>query len=139
RSGQVRVNRGRVRNDYRLQAGDELRIPPMRRPSDEPAVHIPPGHFEVVYEDDYFLAIEKPAGVAVHGGSGVSFGVIEQLRSARPQQKFLELAHRLDRETSGLLIVAKKRSALVALHDMFRQDRAKKHYQALVTGNVESK
>ena len=135
RSGQVRVNRGRVRNDYRLQAGDELRIPPMRRPSDEPAVHIPPGHFEVVYEDDYFLAINKPAGVAVHGGSGVSFGVIEQLRAARPKAPFLELVHRLDRDTSGLLLIARRRRGLVALHELFREDRITKEYLALVNGD----
>ena len=139
RSGQVRVNRGRVSVDYRLALGDLVRVPPMRVAQAEVKLPAPKAEFPVVYEDEAILVINKPSGVAVHGGSGVSFGVIEQLRSARPQQKFLELAHRLDRETSGLLIVAKKRSALVALHDMFRQDRAKKHYQALVTGKVESK
>jgi 23S rRNA pseudouridine955/2504/2580 synthase len=88
-----------------------------------------------VYEDDALLVIDKPAGVAVHGGSGISFGVIEQLRAARPEAKFLELAHRLDRETSGLLIIAKKRSALVALHEMMREGRGRKRYLALVPGD----
>lgn len=139
RSGQVRVNRGRIRVDYRLQAGDLVRIPPMRVAQTEIKQPAPKAEFPVMYEDDAILVIDKPSGVAVHGGSGVSFGVIEQLRSARPEQRFLELAHRLDRETSGLLIIAKKRSALVALHDMFRQDRAHKHYLALVTGDVSQK
>src|SRR5690625_722030 len=109
RSGQVRVNRSRVRNDYRLEAGDELRIPPMRGGQSPDQRFVPPADFEVVYEDDYFLALNKPAGVAVHGGSGVSFGVIEQLRAARPRAPFLELVHRLDRDTSGLLLVARRR------------------------------
>lgn len=135
RSGQVRVNRGRVRNDYRLQAGDELRIPPMKRAESESTVRVPPAHFEVVYEDPYFLALNKPAGVAVHGGSGVSFGVIEQLRAARPEAPFLELVHRLDRDTSGLLLIARRRRALVALHELFREDRITKLYWALVNGD----
>lgn len=139
RSGQVRVNRGRVSVDYRLQSGDLVRIPPMRVAQGEIKPPAPKTEFPVVYEDDDLLVLNKPSGVAVHGGSGISSGVIEQLRSARPHQKFLELAHRLDRETSGLLIVAKKRTALVALHDMFRQDRAHKHYKALVTGRISQK
>ena len=109
RSGQVRVNRGRVSVDYRLQQGDTVRIPPMRMAAPDAKPTAPQAEFPVVFEDDAILVINKPAGVAVHGGSGVSFGVIEQLRAARPQQRFLELAHRLDRETSGLLIIAKKR------------------------------
>ncbi|MDO5667767.1 MAG: RluA family pseudouridine synthase [Alcaligenaceae bacterium] len=139
RSGQVRVNRGRVSVDYRLQHGDLVRIPPMRIAQGETKLPAPKAEFPVVFEDDAILVINKPAGVAVHGGSGVSFGVIEQLRSARPEQRFLELAHRLDRETSGVLIIAKKRAALVALHDMFRQSRAHRHYQALVTGTINQK
>lgn len=139
RSGQVRVNKGRSAVDYRLQAGDVVRVPPFRVAQDNVKPPAPKASFPVVYEDDAIVVIDKPSGVAVHGGSGVSFGVIEQMRAARPQQSFLELAHRLDRETSGLLIIAKKRSALVALHEMFRQDRAHKHYQALVTGAIKDK
>ncbi|MEZ2721397.1 RluA family pseudouridine synthase [Paenalcaligenes hominis] len=135
RSGQVRVNKGRVKNEYRLQEGDVLRIPPMRMPDPEAAPRVPPAQFPVVFEDDYLLVINKPEGVAVHGGSGVSFGVIEQLRAARPEQKLLELGHRLDRDTSGLLIIAKRRRSLVAIHDMFREGQIEKFYQALVEGD----
>jgi 23S rRNA pseudouridine955/2504/2580 synthase len=135
RSGEVRVNKGRIPADYRLQAGDIVRIPPMRVSAsvDKPAA--PPRTFDVVFEDDAMIVLDKPAGVAVHGGSGVSFGVIEQLRRARPEARFLELAHRLDRETSGLLIIAKKRSALTRLHDMFRDGGISKRYLALVKGS----
>ncbi len=135
RSGQVRVNKGRVKNEYRLELGDVVRIPPMRMPdpADEPPV--PPAQFPVVFEDEYLLVINKPAGVAVHGGSGVSFGVIEQLRAAHPEQKLLELGHRLDRDTSGLLLIAKRRRSLVAIHDMFREGQVEKFYQALVEGD----
>src|SRR5690606_27861017 len=96
---------------------------------------VPPAVFPVIYEDEAMVVVNKPAGVAVHGGSGVSFGVIEQLRAARPDATFLELAHRLDRETSGLLIIAKKRKALLSLHDMMREGGGRKHYQALVVGD----
>lgn len=95
---------------------------------------IPLREFDILYEDDAFLAINKPAGMAVHGGSGVSFGVIESLRRARPEARLLELAHRLDRETSGILLVAKKRSALTALHDAFRDGGMDKRYYAMVSG-----
>lgn len=135
RSGQVRVNKGRVKNEYRLQIGDVVRIPPMRMPDPEARAVAPAAQFPVVYEDEYLLVIDKPQGVAVHGGSGVSFGVIEQLRTARPEAKFLELGHRLDRDTSGLLIIAKRRNALVAIHDMFRNGQIDKFYQALVEGD----
>lgn len=135
RDGQVRVNKGRVSAERRLDEGDVVRIPPMRLPEPSAPRYVPAGDFPVVFEDDALLVINKPAGVAVHGGSGVSFGVIEQLRAARPEQKFLELAHRLDRETSGLLMVAKKRKSLLALHDMMRQGQGRKHYQALVVGD----
>jgi len=134
RSGEVRVNRGRAAADTRLALGDELRLPPVRvaeRSDDTPA---PPREFPVVFEDEHLLVIDKPAGVAVHGGSGVSFGVIEQLRRARPQARFLELVHRLDRETSGLLLIAKKRSALTALQEQFRARETGKTYTALVAG-----
>lgn len=137
RSGEVRVNKGRAAADTKLQAGDVLRIPPIRvadKPADSVAVSVPARSFPVLYEDDSFLAIHKPAGVAVHGGSGVSSGVIEQLRKARPQAACLELVHRLDRETSGVLLVAKKRSALRALQDQFRERETGKTYLALVKG-----
>ncbi|MCH1880878.1 RluA family pseudouridine synthase [Alcaligenes ammonioxydans] len=135
RGGQVRVNKGRISSDYRLQEGDMVRIPPLRLPEPEQPRHVPAAVFPVVFEDEHLMVIDKPAGVAVHGGSGVSFGVIEQLRAARPQEPFLELAHRLDRETSGLLIIAKRRAALMGLHDMFREIRARKFYWALVQGD----
>ena len=140
RSGEVRVNSKRVDATYRLCVGDKLRIPPIRiaeRPLDEveevakQRVDLP-----IIYEDEALLVIDKPEGIAVHGGSGVSFGVIEALRRQRPQAKFLELAHRLDRETSGILLVGKKRLALTALHDMFREHGAgaDKRYLVLVKG-----
>lgn len=135
RSGEVRVNKGRISADYRLDTGDTVRIPPIRLPKVDEARVVPAAVFPVVYEDDALLVINKPAGVAVHGGSGVSFGVIEQLRAAWPDHPFLELGHRLDRDTSGLLMIAKKRKALVALHDMMRQGVGRKHYQALVAGD----
>ena len=135
RGGQVRVNKGRISADYRLAAGDMLRVPPLRLPDPGAPRPVPGAEFPVVYEDEALLVIDKPAGVAVHGGSGVSFGVIEQLRAARPEAKFLELVHRLDRDTSGLLMVAKKRSALLALHAMLREGKGGKHYYALVEGD----
>lgn len=136
RAGEVRVNKGRAQADTRLEMGDEVRIPPVRLPErvEAKTEFVPPREFPVIYEDDYLLAINKPAGVAVHGGSGVSFGVIEQLRQARPTAKFLELVHRLDKETSGLLLIAKKRGALVALQDQFRERETGKTYAALVGG-----
>lgn len=134
RSGEVRVNKGRIGADYRLQLGDVVRVPPIRIAERPEQAAVPAREFDLAYEDEALIVVDKPAGVAVHGGSGVSFGVIEQIRRARPQAKFLELAHRLDRETSGLLIVAKKRSALVKLHDMFRDGDIGKRYLALVQG-----
>ncbi|QNP47966.1 RluA family pseudouridine synthase [Diaphorobacter aerolatus] len=137
RSGEVRINKGRASADTRVEAGDQVRVPPVRisekvaEKAERPA---PPREFPVLLEDDHLIAIDKPAGVAVHGGSGVSFGVIEQLRQARPAARFLELVHRLDRETSGILLVAKRRSALVALQDQFRERETGKTYLALVTG-----
>jgi 23S rRNA pseudouridine955/2504/2580 synthase len=137
RSGEVRRNKGRVGADDRVETGDLLRIPPIRlseRAEEKATNPAPPREFPIVFEDDAFLAIDKPAGVAVHGGSGVSFGVIEQMRQARPQAKLLELVHRLDRETSGLLLIAKKKSALKALQDQFRERETGKTYLALVKG-----
>ena len=134
RSGEVRVNKGRVGADYRLQVGDVVRVPPIRVAEKTQSPAVPAREFTIVYEDEALIVLDKPAGTAVHGGSGVSFGVIEQLRRARPQAKFLELAHRLDRETSGLLVVGKKRSALTKLHDLFRDGGISKRYYALVKG-----
>jgi len=138
RSGEVRVNSGRVKPDYRLQVGDRVRIPPVRVAERKPATPRPLD-LPVVFEDPSILVIDKPSGVAVHGGSGVSFGVIESLRAARPQAKFLELAHRLDRDTSGLLILCKKRSALVELHRMLREGEVRKIYLAVVKGALAKK
>jgi 23S rRNA pseudouridine955/2504/2580 synthase len=137
RSGEVRVNKGRASADSRIATGDMVRLPPVRISDKvaEKAAHPAPGReFPVLLEDDAMLALNKPAGVAVHGGSGVSFGVIEQLRQARPQAKLLELVHRLDRDTSGILLVAKKRSALKHLQDQFRERETGKTYLALVQG-----
>jgi 23S rRNA pseudouridine955/2504/2580 synthase len=136
RSGEVRVNKGRAAADTRLAAGDELRVPPVRVPERRADTAPPPParEFPLLHEDEQLLAIAKPAGVAVHGGSGVSFGVIEQLRQARPQARYLELVHRLDKETSGVLLLAKKRSALTALQDQFRARETAKIYLALVQG-----
>ncbi len=143
RSGEVRVNGKRVEVSYRLQAGDILRLPPVRVAQSRDEVLAGAelkAELPILYEDEALLVIDKPAGIAVHGGSGVSFGVIEALRRQRPQARFLELAHRLDRETSGILLVGKKRSALTALHDMFREGGlgggrgADKRYLVLVKG-----
>jgi 23S rRNA pseudouridine955/2504/2580 synthase len=134
RQGQVRINKGRAHADTRLTAGDMVRVPPVRT-AQEPAVAPAPARaFEILYEDDALIALNKPAGVAVHGGSGLAFGVIEQLRAARPAARFLELVHRLDRETSGVLLVAKKRSALTALQKQLRERTTGKTYLALVEG-----
>jgi len=153
RSGEVRVNKGRAQADTRVEAGDLVRLPPVRTSeradqkalamAEEVARHgasstvggyAPPAEFPILFEDDFLLAIDKPAGVAVHGGSGVSFGVIEQLRMARPQADFLELVHRLDRETSGVLLIAKRRMALKVLQEQFRERETDKVYLALVRG-----
>ena len=137
RSGEVRVNKGRASAEQRVEVGDLVRLPPVRvsaqvqAKADAPA---PAREFPVLMEDEAMMAIDKPAGVAVHGGSGVSFGVIEQLRRARPALANLELVHRLDRETSGVLLVAKKRSALKNLQDQFRDRETGKTYLALVLG-----
>ena len=144
RSGEVRVNKGRVDASRKLEIGDIVRVPPIRmvaktetKASDEPATSV----FEnkIIFEDDALLVIDKPAGFAVHGGSGVSRGVIEQLRMERPKAKFLELVHRLDRETSGVLLLAKKRAALVALHQMIRNNQTDKRYLVMVAGEWTDK
>jgi len=135
RSGEVRVNKGRAGADARVAEGDVVRVPPMRLAEPRAEAPAPAREFPILLEDEHLLAIAKPAGVAVHGGSGVSFGVIEQLRRARPQARFLELVHRLDKETSGILLLAKKRSALTALQDQFRTRDTHKVYAALVFGS----
>jgi 23S rRNA pseudouridine955/2504/2580 synthase len=156
RSGEVRVNKGRAHADTRVEAGDIVRLPPVRTSEraeqkaqamqsvmTEVARHgasstvggyAPSREFPILFEDDFLLAIDKPAGVAVHGGSGVSFGIIEQLRMARPEADFLELVHRLDRETSGILLIAKRRMALKLLQEQFRERETDKVYLALVSG-----
>ena len=142
RSGEVRVNKGRAGADTRVSAGDVVRVPPVRTSesaAQKVATPAPGREFPLLMEDEALLAIDKPAGVAVHGGSGVSFGVIEQLRQARPQARFLELVHRLDRETSGILLVARKRSALKHLQDQFRERETGKTYLALVVGDWPDK
>ncbi|MBV8504041.1 MAG: RluA family pseudouridine synthase [Paucibacter sp.] len=135
RAGEVRVNKGRAQADTRLELGDVVRVPPVRVAAKPEQPAAPAREFPVVFEDEHVLVIDKPAGVAVHGGSGVSYGVIEALRRARPTAKFLELVHRLDKETSGLLMIAKKRSALVALQDQLRDRETGKTYAALVWGD----
>lgn len=138
RSGEVRVNSGRIQADYRVAEGDRIRIPPVRvaeRPEQEAAPHF---RMPILFEDDSLLAIDKPAGLAVHGGSGVAHGVIESLRSMRPEARFLELVHRLDRETSGVLLLAKKRSSLVAMHETFRGREVDKRYLAGVSGRFRN-
>ena len=135
RTGEVRINKGRASADTRVQTGDLVRMPPVRVSTPSPDAPVAPGReFPILFEDEQMLAIDKPAGVAVHGGSGVSFGVIEQLRQARPGARMLELVHRLDRDTSGVLLVAKKRSALTRLQDQFRDRETGKTYLALVKG-----
>ncbi len=138
RRGEVRVNSGRVKAEYRLKEGDEVRVPPARirtagpAPSDRHAASMLD---HVLYEDKRLLVINKPTGVAVHGGSGVSHGVIELLRHARPDLRDLALVHRIDRETSGCLVMAKRRSALRELHERFREGQVEKNYLALVLGD----
>ncbi len=144
RKGEVRVNKGRINNKYRLEQGDMVRIPPVRVAERESKVELLPTlkhslEQEIIYEDDVLIVLNKPSGFAVHGGSGISSGVIEGLRVLRPDSRFLELAHRLDKDTSGCLLVAKKRSTLKVLHDLFRGDGVKKTYLALLVGQWERK
>ncbi len=134
RSGQVRVNKARATASQRLAEGDQVRVPPLRlapaRPRPAPA-QMPP----ILFEDEHLIAVDKPAGVAAHGGSGIAHGLIEMVRAARPDQPFLELAHRLDRDTSGILLLAKSRRALVGLHEQLREGQVDKRYLALVAGD----
>lgn len=141
RTGEVRVNRGRVRASHRLAAGDEVRLPPMHRPEQPPRqLELSPGlarrlRAAILHEDSHLLAVNKPAGMAVHGGSGLSWGLIEAYRSLRPDLPDLELVHRLDRDTSGCLLLAKRRSGLRSLHQLLRDNEMDKRYQALVAGH----
>jgi 23S rRNA pseudouridine955/2504/2580 synthase len=144
RKGEVRVNKGRVEVNYRLKTGDIVRIPPVRIAERSEEVFVPTNLKEalqhsILFEDDGFLIVNKPAGFAVHGGSGVSSGIIEGLRLLRPEAKFLELVHRLDKDTSGCLVIAKKRSALRAFHAIFRDNQVKKTYLALLSGQWKKK
>ena len=140
RKGEIRVNKGRVKADYRLVAGDSVRIPPLRRPSPSEPAPVPRYWAQqiglrLVYEDENLLVINKPSGLAVHGGSGLSYGLIESLRQLRPADRFLELVHRLDRDTSGLIMVARRPAMLRELHRQLREDKVDKRYLALVAGN----
>jgi len=138
RSGEVRINSRRVEASDRVAAGDRIRIPPVRVAERGSAIPAPHFRMPILLEDEWLVAIDKPAGLAVHGGSGVAHGVIESLRSMRPDARFLELVHRLDRETSGVLLVAKKRSALTALHDMLRERDVDKRYLVGVAGRFRN-
>ncbi len=144
RKGEVRVNKGRIKPEYKLQADDIVRVPPVRvaekneAPISTKLNKVAELEHQILYEDDVMLVINKPSGIAVHGGSGLSFGVIEALRALRPQARFLELVHRIDRDTSGLLLVAKKRSALRSLHEQLREKVVQKDYLALVRGQWQS-
>ncbi|WNJ94770.1 23S rRNA pseudouridine(955/2504/2580) synthase RluC [Vibrio ruber] len=147
RKGEVRVNKKRIKPEYKLQPGDVIRIPPVTLPqSDTTQEPLSPKLAKVsqleqciLFEDDALLVLNKPSGTAVHGGSGLKFGAIEALRALRPQARFLELVHRIDRDTSGILLVAKKRSALRHLQAQFRDKSVQKHYNALVMGTWDAK
>lgn len=144
RKGEVRVNKGRTKPEYKLQTNDIVRVPPIRTseknqaPLSQNLNKVTELEQQIIYEDDCLLVLNKPSGMAVHGGSGVNFGVIEALRALRPQSRFLELVHRLDRDTSGILLVAKKRSALRNLHEQLRLKTVQKDYLALVRGQWQS-
>lgn len=139
RKGEVRVNKGRIKPDYRIKEGDIVRVPPMRMTQADEPVPLAKGLLErleaaIVHEDKALIVLNKPAGIAVHGGSGLNYGVIEAFRQMRPHCKEIELVHRLDRDTSGLLMIAKKRSMLRHLHEALRGDGVDKRYMALVRG-----
>lgn len=144
RKGEVRINGRRVRAEYRLQLSDTVRIPPVRcsLPENKPLANKQLRtqlEHRILFEDDYFIVVNKPSGIPVHGGTGVSSGLIETFRQIRPESKFLELVHRLDRETSGCLLLAKKRNCLLKLHEQFRSNRIKKYYTALLCGRWQKK
>lgn len=143
RKGEVRVNKKRIKPEYKLIAGDVVRVPPVRVAE---ANELPSAKLSsiqaletmILFEDDALIVLNKPAGMAVHGGSGLSFGVIEALRSLRPEARFMELVHRLDRDTSGCLLIAKKRSVLKSLHEQLRLKTMRKQYSALVRGQWQA-
>jgi len=142
RKGEVRINKGRIKQTYKLKLGDSLRIPPVKLAEKAPAPE--PGRSllsliekAIIFEDDCLIAMNKPSGVAVHGGSGVSYGIIEALRALKTEQKFLELIHRLDKDTSGCLLIAKKRSSLIAVQDLLRKRQTDKKYLALLCGKLK--
>jgi 23S rRNA pseudouridine955/2504/2580 synthase len=134
RSGEVRVNRGRVGPEARLALGDVVRVPPIRVAEPSAPAPVPHARVPILFEDEAIVVVDKPSGLAVHGGSGIAAGLIEQMRAARPEAKFLELVHRLDRDTSGVMLLAKKRAALVALHAQLREGGVDKRYAVLVRG-----
>ena len=144
RKGEVRVNKGRIKPEYKLQTGDVVRIPPVRvaekndAPISKNLNKVAALENQILFEDDCLIVLNKPSGIAVHGGSGLNFGVIEALRALRPEARFLELVHRLDRDTSGILLIAKKRSALRNLHEQLRVKTVQKDYLALVRGQWQS-
>ena len=144
RKGEVRVNKGRIKPEYKLQNGDVVRVPPVRvsekntTPISKNLNKVASLENHIIFEDDCLLVLNKPSGIAVHGGSGLNFGVIEALRALRPEARFLELVHRLDRDTSGILLVAKKRSTLRNLHEQLRVKTVQKDYLALVRGQWQS-
>lgn len=139
RKGEVRVNRARASVETKLAAGDVVRVPPMRIAERENqtgrAAPLPVGKLDVLFEDRHLLVVNKPAGIASHGGSGIAFGLIERLRATRTDAPFLELCHRLDKETSGAIVVAKTRKALVRMHDLMKEGGVEKHYRLLVKGD----
>ena len=141
RSGEIRVNKKRVKTDYKLSLGDRVRIPPLSHSTEKKSVtphatQVQKQNIQecIIFEDDSLIVLNKPAGIAVHGGSGISLGVIELFRQLRPEARFLELVHRIDKETSGLLLIAKKRSVLVAMHAIIRSKRLHKKYLVMVMG-----
>lgn len=145
RKGEVRVNKGRIKPEYKLVAGDQVRVPPLTIPVQAEntisvkLTSVKTLESHILYEDNELIVLNKPSGMAVHGGSGLSFGAIEALRALRPQAKHLELVHRLDRDTSGCLLIAKKRSILTALHEQLRDKVVEKKYWALVAGQWDGK
>ncbi|HAT42901.1 MAG TPA: 23S rRNA pseudouridine(955/2504/2580) synthase RluC [Rheinheimera sp.] len=145
RKGEVRVNKGRIKPEYKLEAGDQVRVPPLTIPvQPENTISVKLTSVKtleshILYEDNELIVLNKPSGMAVHGGSGLNFGAIEALRALRPQAKHLELVHRLDRDTSGCLLIAKKRSILTALHEQLRDKVVEKKYWALVAGQWDGK
>lgn len=139
RSGEVKINKKKSDVSSKVQLNDIIRIPPIKTSEKKLVKQPPAANFPILFEDDYFLIINKPSGIACHGGSGIDFGIIEQLRKTLPNAKFLELAHRLDKETSGVLILAKKRSALVKFQEQIRNSQIKKYYLALTLGTWQDK